>query len=290
MSNLRPQVRSAIQSFLLSQDGNQTPSDVLRVIEEEAALLRETEDVSSLLQRDPYEQFEDVKPQVERLRSMIQVVSCTRVRARYSVSIDAVVAIDNGQNLQLTFKYEQKPREATKGSHVWYSIEMSQNYLQRENLLVVQVWAPGDAPCTTSPAVCINEVDEEDLWEDMEDDNDVDVGTLDAKAPQHGASNASKDSPPSSPRTHKKLKLSTPPQSQSNDEEVETCDSFMAFMDPDLLHTFIDATGIGPLDEDTAFFLLMTFPFYEHEWDLIGFVLEAVFGAGGDEKDDDSVS
>ena len=36
------------------------------------------------------------------------------------------------------------------------------------------------------------------------------------------------------------------------------------------------------MDDLTAFFILMTFPYYEHEWDMVGLVLDAVFGMDGD--------
>ena len=32
------------------------------------------------------------------------------------------------------------------------------------------------------------------------------------------------------------------------------------------------------------FFFLLTFPFYEHEWDLVGFVVDAVLGGEEDEE------
>lgn len=269
------------------------PSDVLRVIQEEAALMKEKEDVCDMLERDPFEQFDDVQSQVQHLKSSLQVVSCSRIRTRHYVGIDAVVAIQNGQNLQLTFKYEQKPRQAAKGSHVWYSIEMSQNHSQRENLLVVQVWAPDDAPCTTSPAVCINQQSEADLWEDIDHDEE-EVESLKLSIPQHHLSDGS---PPSSPQVHKKTKIGSTHERQVDDDvhdvdddeadEVEKNDSFMAFMDPEVLQTFLDAAKIGPMNEATAFFLLMTFPFYEHEWDLLGFVLDEVFGANGSDEEDD---
>ena len=58
-------------------------------------------------------------------------------------------------------------------------------------------------------------------------------------------------------------------------------------MDPDVLHHFLQWANLMPMGDATAFFLLMTFPYYEHEWDLIGHVLEEVFGSGSDEEDED---
>jgi hypothetical protein len=42
------------------------------------------------------------------------------------------------------------------------------------------------------------------------------------------------------------------------------------------------------IDESTAFFILMTFPFYEQEWDIVGYVLDEVFGHEGDGSDEDN--
>jgi hypothetical protein len=36
----------------------------------------------------------------------------------------------------------------------------------------------------------------------------------------------------------------------------------------------------------TAFFLLMTFPFYEQEFEIVGAILDSVFGSDGDESND----
>jgi hypothetical protein len=287
MSNLRPQVQSAITKFFRSQDGHHIASDVLRIIEEEAGLMKETEEIKDSLDRDPMEQLKDVKRQVQRLQSLIRVTSCNRVRTRYFIGVNAVVDIQNSNNLQLTFKYEQKPRHGSKGSNVWYSIEMSQNHGERENLLVVQVWAPNDAPCTTSPAVCINQ-EEGDAWEDIDED-DEDAEVMEAEKALHVASD---DCLPPSPKFYKKPKIDSTPENQTReyvdkdeDSKEETHDSFTAYMDPELLHTFLESAGLLPMDEGTGFFLLMTFPFYEHEWDLVGYVLDEVFGAGDDDED-----
>ncbi|CAJ1906583.1 unnamed protein product [Cylindrotheca closterium] len=299
MSNLRPSVRSAIKSFIQTQDGSQIASDVLRVIHEEALLMKETEDTRDMFETDPFEAFEKMKSQIRQFKSMIQVTSCSRVRTRKYVANDAVVTIDNGKDLQLTFRYEQKPREGTtKGTQIWYSIEMAENsYSERQNLLVVQVWSPGDAPCTDTAAVCINdqmmeeEENEDDLWSDIDDDEEV-VHEVNAETKKQ---NPPSTSPANDRNPSKRAKLSensgAAPQAQGNegeqedDDEHENCDTYMAFMDPELLHSFLTATKFGPMDEDTAFFLLMTFPFYEHEWDLIGFVLSEVFGSDEDLED-----
>jgi len=328
MSNLRPQVRSAIKNFLASQDGHHLKADVLRVIEEEANLMKETENVRDILDMDPMEQLADFKPQVERLKTQLSVTSCSRVRTGHDYArIHAVVGFAGG--VELTFLYERKRRHGNQnhgddddedgggeGCHVRYSIELSKNHQQRENLLVVEVWAPKSVP-STERAVCINHVlnehdddDDDDDWEDIEEsehNNDSNMNGCDTST--HGKASTIKrddavvsdDSPSQGlqkqPTKRQKLCDNTPPRhdhalqqqtNEVNDDKEPVHDSFLAYLDPDLLHEFLDLTGISPMEEGTSFFLLMTFPFYEHEWDLVGYVLDEVFGCGDDEGEDES--
>ena len=71
-----------------------------------------------------------------------------------------------------------------------------------------------------------------------------------------------------------------------DDDNRASRDSYTAYLDPDLLHEFLDWNGFTMYD-GTAFFLLMTFPYYEHEWDIVGYVLAEVFGGDDDNSDDD---
>ena len=57
-------------------------------------------------------------------------------------------------------------------------------------------------------------------------------------------------------------------------------------MDPEVLETFLESTKLTSLNEATAFFLLMTLPFYEHEWDIVGYVLDTVFGGEEEESEE----
>ena len=132
MSNLRPLVRSALNNFITSQDGYHSKVDVLRVIEEEAMLMKETQYTIDMLDSDPMEQLSSVKNQIDRLKRLIQVRSCTRTRTTNDYcKIDAVVTFEKCNNLQLTFRYERKRRQdedgriSKAGFHIRYSIEMS---------------------------------------------------------------------------------------------------------------------------------------------------------------------
>jgi hypothetical protein len=255
--------------------------------------MKETQDVKDMLDSDPMEQFGEIRPQVERLKKLLQVTSCSRVRTGSDYcGIHAVVTLEQCSNLQLTFRYERKPRvEGSAGCHVFYSIELSQNHGPRENLLVVQVWAPKNVP-STEPAVCVQEAfqaaegedDEEDGWEDT-DEGDED-GQGERVTPPAIVSDDSR------PQSNKKQKISNSPSDERSDnytdhEEVEeTKDSYIAFLDPDVLQNLLESAGLLPMGEGNAFFLLMTFPFYEQEWDIVGYVLDQIFGSESDDEDE----
>ena len=113
MSSLRPKVRSAIQSFLTSQQDEHIKQDILRIIEEEAMLMKETEQLYDAIDIDPMEQLKEVQPStLHRFKQHLKVTSCHRVRAASGYSlIEAVVTFEKLQHLQLTFRYERKQQQ-----------------------------------------------------------------------------------------------------------------------------------------------------------------------------------
>jgi hypothetical protein len=305
MSKIRPHVRSIISNLLESQEGYHTREDVLRVLEEEAMLMKETQYIIDTLDSDPYEQFVNVKPQITRLKRILRVISCSRIRATNDYCrIDAVVAFQETDNLQLTFRYERKRRKdndgriTREGFHIRYSIELSVNHQQRENLIVVEVWAANNWP-SIQKAVCINQMlqgmnkddddDDEDGWEDIEEGNEDDGG---GAAVEKETSTDVKESQQTNAKRQKlsgsgEIENDVPATDETDDNKDEP-DSYLAYLNPDILFEFLELTGIvtksaDEMNDGTAFFLLMTFPFYEHEWDLVGFLLEEIFGEGEEE-------
>jgi len=322
MSDLRPQVRAAIQNFLTHHQDHHTAVDVLRVIQEEATLMKETEDVRDALSSDPYEALKSSIPakNLERFQQALRVTMCDRVRMGTSVArTHVIVAWPTKDNMELSFLYERRPRKgmlpgtAGSGCQVSYTIELSYNHGQRQRLLEVMVWAASDVP-SHEPAVCIqNEMDneeeeEEDEWEDLDDNEgeqeeaETDVApTKDTIGTTATTSISSSSSSPDVVPANKKQKTdlqqddgTTSNENNPNGDMVAKDSSFrdeyVAFLDPDVLQSFLESAGLlsEKLDDATAFFLLMTFPFFEHEWDIVGFVLDQFFGEGDDESDDEN--
>ena len=301
MSNIRSLVRSALHNFLESQDGYHSKVDVLRVIEEEAMLMKETQYTIDMLDSDPMEQFSCVKNQIDRLKRLIQVRSCSRIRTTNDYCrIDAVVTFEKCDNLQLTFRYERKRRQdedgrvSKAGFHIRYSIEMSVNHRQRENLIVVEVWTANNWP-SIEKAVCINKMmeggdeneneNDDEEWEDIEEGDDgtvaIEESTIKNNSPQKQGTIAKRQKLNDSQETNSSENNHLPKDGDTDDDSDEP-DSYLAHLDPDVLHEFLELAGLqskrDEMHDGVAFFMMMTFPFYEQEWDLVGYLIEEVFG------------
>lgn len=188
----------------------------------------------------------------------------------------------NGDDpIQLHFRYERDPATEHTATSIWYSIDLSKGYGPKQNIVTIRVWADGNKP-SRLPAISIDNNDEQDSddddWEDIDDE-----GENDDKGDVNGQTNSelkTKEIP-----TERKTRNPTIPNTKENDDvnsvaedERQSRDRYACFVDPEMLHSFQECTRLESLDEATAFFTLMTFPFYQHEWDLVGFVLESVFG------------
>lgn len=208
----------------------------------------------------------------------MDVVSCTRV-----VTLDGYVRNDAlvewkrdevmkdvSTNVQLTFHYERRRRtdceqqdDNAQNSRIVYTIDVAKDFGQKERLLVIEVFALGEVP-SLQPA---EPLDEEE-WED--EDNDENEDSMEAEA----------------------VPVETVQQEEEEekkDDQQANSDRFAAYLDPDVLDDFLQWTQLG-MDEGTTFFFLMTFPFFEHEWDLVGFVLDTVFGGGDEAMEEDEMS
>ncbi|GKY98314.1 hypothetical protein MPSEU_000789000 [Mayamaea pseudoterrestris] len=272
MSSLSSKVNEQLIA-LASASSSQLAVDVYRAAKEQAELLYQTERVRQKLFEDPFRAFQDLD--IELISKSIQVIDYDCVRTRHDyVRIQAQVEIDvrkggaasTPSTSKLNFLFE---REATDelGTLLTYSIDLSTNLCEsNRKLLWVQVMAAGRHP-SQRPAIDME--DEENGWSDIESDADVHDDTKDLEHEQ------------------KRAKIGGTQAGGEDSVEEMDCDRYMAGMDPEVLADLIKAYG-GKMDESTAFFLLMCFPFYESEWDMVGFVLASVFRSSCDDNDGDT--
>ena len=223
-------------------------------------------------------------------------------------------------HLQLTFRYERRPINHPDGrgrrgqsnqddsqeeddddvdgktgpqfkTHVWYSIDVSKDHGENNRLLTIEVWAQDFSSSVLEPIPL--EVEDEDGWEDMDDDDeeeeeeqDKNVSLEDAMDAENEKEDDNAGAAAGDASMAENSKTTTTRKDDADNNNNDKRDRYAAYLDPDTLQDLLDWSQLR-VDEYTAFFLLMSFPFYEHEWDLVGFVLDQAFG--GDDDDDDNV-
>lgn len=158
-----------------------------------------------------------------------------------------------------------------KGTRITYSIELSYDYGPKKQLLIVEVMAPGDTP-SINPAIPMDDeslVKKEMLLDSIEDE---------INSSNKGSENGGQ-----------KLMDSNCDLNDQIESLPESCppntDRYAAYIDPEQLVNFLSWTRFKMEETDIVFFLL-TFPFYENEWDIVGFVINSVFGNDEDEWSD----
>jgi len=265
--------------------------------------------------------------QFQRAKSMINVLSCSRCTTRDGYcKIDAVVEMrkdelmkDVEESVRLTFSYEREPihhgsnlddinlsssrigddhtvdmdsDESTgegfncemmsraksdktsttcpnvNRTHITYKIEMSRDHGMNERILTVEIFAPGDSP-SPEKAVPLDD-GEEEIWEEYDDEGNQ------KEVLQH------MEEDNTSTRSGKDKQL------HETDEKSVTRDQYGAYVDSEVLMKFLRWSNLK-LDDSSSVFFFLTFPFYEHEWDLVSFVLDATFGEDGESTEDDSI-
>ena len=258
--------------------------------------MRKSQETMDVFDLDPFGQFEGVELQIEHLKRIIRVKSSSQIRTGNDYCrFDAVVGFEKCNNLELTFRYERKRRldedgrTSKSGFHIRYSIEMSVNHQQRENLVVEEVWAANNWP-SIKKAVCVNQMmddhgendDGDGGWEDIEEEEDGKGAVVETPTIQKNGSKAKEETNAKRQKLsdNKGIDKTNDPTESDSGEDSDEPDSYVAYLDPEILETFLELTGIksDEMHEATAFFLLMTFPFYEQEWDLVGYLLEEIFG------------
>jgi len=172
---------------------------------------------------------------------------------------------------------------------VTYKIDFSVDSGKMERLLGVDVYASGDRP-SIEPAIPLideNEEEEDDHTngdgdngerKERDEDNPERLPTGDAEfeeiemsdPSEHGSSSGGNDDAENSTEDDPK-------------DENRDGDRFGVFVSPENVVALIDRTNLN-LNDRSVFYFLMTLPFYEHEWDIAGFLFSALFD---DEDDDD---
>jgi hypothetical protein len=315
--SLRESTRQHLQAFVSQQEasGNHTAVDVLRAFQQEANCLYETHCIRDILEQDPFQCYSDPdqKQTIQHFQQSFQVTDCHRlekdddyclveavVKCHASSSVSPKSKKQKRQSpqqppsvIQLHFRYERIPATKDTVTSIWYSIDLSQNHGPKENIFTIRCWADGNSP-SRLPAVSVDDNKEadgsdndDDEWEgidDDDDDQDKEVGKA-----QQPDSRMTKKNEKGLKVNGTKVESAQPTRDNAcnkQQESEEPRDRYACFLDPDVLQTFQTYNGLTEMDQAAGFFTLMAFPFYQQEWDLVGFVLDSVFAYTNDEDDE----
>lgn len=173
---------------------------------------------------------------------------------------------------------------------VTYKIDMSVDYGQMETLLGVDIYALGEHPSIEEAVPMMHEEDEEE----ENDEEDVDQMSADDEGDDSNADcdGAEEEREAANSRTKgsndfEEIEMTDTDDSQSAQGDAGKGDRFGVFVDPQCIVGFLDRVNMN-MNEQSVIYFLLTFPFYEHEWDISGFVLSSMFDDdGGDMNDED---
>jgi len=288
-------VREKLQEALTSCDGEYTAEDLMRSFAQEANLMYKTDEVIRTLESDPYEHLDEIKSSVKRLCQLLKVTEYERVLTKTGhcrIAATVTIGPDGKMNkagvtkyVELFFEYERDGTQNSEDStSVWYSIDASRDDGPREKILWVKVFAAGSVP-STLPAKNIDE-DEDGGWEDIDEDEDEE----NESSTDHVESRMKKARVQNENLQDENAEDEDEDEIMEDDKDIDDApigDRFTAGIDPDVLGQFLRWTQPSEMQDVTAFFLLMSFPFYEMEFDITGYILDAVFGSEDDDDDDD---
>jgi hypothetical protein len=292
MADLTPSVQGVIEQFLASKHEYHTKADILRVFRDQSELLYERQVVLDVLTQDPMNQFDGHPKVMERIQRLLKIVSCHRLTTYEGLSViestiqldkdDQMKFVDN--NIQISFRYERRPmptkdihdgHASHDGTYIVYTIDISKDFGRKLRLMTIECWARGQVPSVQLAKLI-------DGWEDMEED-EIDMETTrDIDESEDTNSHKSEQADISQEVDMHESKDDSV--SLDNTDDDDDADRFTANMDPDVLETLKSSSGLE-VEDEFMLFLLMTFPYWEQEWDLVGFALDAIFG----DDDDDEV-
>lgn len=159
---------------------------------------------------------------------------------------------------------------------ITYKVEYSVDCGKLEKLFGVDIYASGQFPSVEEAMPIIDDADntkdEESLYECK-----VKMTTGDSE--------------------YEEIEMSSNDESEgtTNDDVTDreettnddAADRFGVFVDPENVLAFLEHLNLN-FNEQSVFHFLLMFPFYEHEWDISGFVLSALFDDDSVDGDDDS--
>ena len=165
---------------------------------------------------------------------------------------------------------QDRERQFEPNTIVSYQLDYSVDHGKMDQIFQIDVYASGRAPSVEEAIPIIDEEDEEDE-EDLEESHGGEsVG--EAEAP-----------PPTGTDEYEEVEMED---DASACQASEAADRFGVFIHLENVVAFLKRSGLS-LNEHSVFYFLLSFPFYEHEWDVSGFLLSMLGGEDDDGEDEE---
>jgi hypothetical protein len=162
---------------------------------------------------------------------------------------------------------------------ITYKVEYSVDSGKLEKLFAVDIYAAGDFP-SIQEAIPINEDNDVNSVQSSNDsstgEKDQNIDVCKGLQPNNGG------------KEFEEIEMSTE-EDQTNDSPpvYNDADRFGVVVDPENVLDFLEQMNMN-LNEQSVFQFLLMFPFYEHEWDVSGFLLSSLFDEDDAEESDRS--
>jgi flagellar biosynthesis regulator FlbT len=201
-------------------------------------------------------------------------------------------------------------------TQISYKIDYSIDYGKFESLLGIDIYAINNYP-SISPAICIIDNYNDENYDDDEDEGDgcadgccctgmANDLFLPPNLKNINNSNSSNKSSNNNDNAEEDVEMSNSDvvhdeeEDDNEDEEdgssnyitTETdtaanpADRYGVSIHLQNIVTFLDCTKNINLTESSIFYFLLTFPYYEHEWDIAGLILSSIYDDDVDDDDD----
>ena len=230
---------------------------------------------------------------------------------------------DSSSNAQSTIPPPQQQQQQQQSSlaqqkyktQISYKIDYSIDYGKFESLLGIDIYAINNYP-SIYPAISIIDNYNDENYDDDEDEGDGCADGCCARMANDlflppnlkNINNSSNKSSNNNNNAEEDVEMSNSDvvydeEEDDKDEDEEDGSSNYITTETDTaanaadrygvsIHlqnivTFLDCTKNINLTESSIFYFLLTFPYYEHEWDVAGLILSSIYNDDVDDNDDD---
>jgi len=224
------------------------------------------------------ERQHDKKPSKKRKRTTNDTI-----RDKGSTEEEDVDENNNGSRNRDDPMDTTRNEKFTPKTIITYKIDYSVDFGKMKRLLGVDIYALDEHP-SLEPAIPLQD---EDAVEQVDEESNNMKNSVDGKVQRNDKITSTGEDD-----IFEEVEMSDngddndDSQSKGNNSSGGGGDRFGVYINPENVVAFLDRTNLN-LNDRSVFYFLLTFPFYEYEWEIPGFVFDALFDDEDDDDDDE---